>query len=142
MREQLFYIYLKKKNGFSHPLSPEDYIMFYRKPQRRAMIQNHDEVQCITWDGRILQVAEALTYLKRAEKKAEKIFFQKCFNKKDFLAYLNEYPQGHYVKEAREMIERLDLSSCRTQDDFEQYIKDYPEGKFTEEAKARLSSLQ
>ncbi len=141
MREQLFYIYLKKNNGFSHPLSPEDYIMFYRKPQRRAMIQNHDQVQCITWDGKILKVAEALTYLKRAEKKAEELFFQKCFSKKDFLSYLNEYPKGQYVKEANEMIERLDFNGCRTASDFEQYLVNYPRGKFSTEAKVRLSSF-
>jgi len=142
MREHVFYIYLKRNNEFGNPLTPEDYIMAYRKPLRRAMIQNHDQARCITWDGRLLQVTEALSFLKRAEKQVEKDFFQRCFSKQDFIDYVNEYPRGNFIKEATEMIERLEYNSCLDSTDYRRSLKKYANSKYASQSQRRSAKAK
>jgi len=59
---------------------------------------------------------------------------------KDYLQYLNTYPEGHYRKEAETGIFAL-VQAANRQKDYEIYLKKFPNGLFSNEAKRALSEM-
>lgn len=73
-------------------------------------------------------------YVKRAEKRLEKIYYKRANDDISCIRYLAKYPEGKYVEQVKDKLEQIAYDRAKESVfAVADYIENYPEGKFANE---------
>jgi len=78
-----------------------------------------------------IKQSDAENYVKRAEKRLERIYYKRANDDISCIRYLAKYPEGKYVEHVKDKLEQIAFDRAKESVfAVEGYVENYPEGKY------------